>query len=180
MEQKTRDYYQLYLPLETQRFVFRLLSVKLIVSDPKSYGFELAAEDGYAPLRFDSVTVDCFQETPLRLLAQAADTSFKMIKDLNPHFRGHYLQAGRHAIRIPPGRGAKFDERFQKLLAEHVEDRQQRIYVVQKGDNLSSIAEKYHVPLAALLIWNRIDLKRDLQPGESLIIYPRPELTEEP
>ena len=180
LEQKTRDYYQLYLPLETQRFVFRLLAVKLIMGDPKVYGFDLAPEDTYAPLRFDTVNVDCPQETPLRLLAQAAETSFKMIKDLNPYLRGHYLQAGRHAIRIPPGKGAKFDAQFQNLLAEHAEDRQQRIYVVQKGDNLSSIAEKFHVPLAALLIWNRIDMKKDLQPGESLIIYPRPELPEEP
>lgn len=180
LEQKTRDYYQLYLPLETQRFVFRVLAVKLIVGDPKKFGFELAAEDGYDPLRFDTVNVDCPQETPLRLLAQAANTSFKAIKDLNPHLRGHYLQAGRHAVRVPPGGSAKFDERFQKLLADHAQERQQRIYVVQKGDNLSSIAEKFHVPLAALLIWNRIDMKRDLQPGESLVIYPRPELPEEP
>jgi len=179
MEQKTRDYYQLYLPLETQRFIFRLLAVKLIVGDPESYGFELSAEDGYAPLRFDTVSVDCFEETPLHLLAQAADTSFKTIKDLNPHVRGHYLQAGRHAVRVPAGTDGNFDERFEKLVSAHAEERQQRIYVVQKGDNLSSIAEKFRIPLAALLIWNRIDIKKRLQPGERLVIYPRPELPAE-
>ena len=30
LEQGTRDFYQLYLPLETQRYIFRILSVKLI------------------------------------------------------------------------------------------------------------------------------------------------------
>jgi len=35
LEQDTRDYYQLYLPLETQRFIFRLLSIKLIFSSPE-------------------------------------------------------------------------------------------------------------------------------------------------
>lgn len=179
MEQKTRDYYQLYLPLETQRFVFRLLAVKLVVGDPKRYGFELDAEDAYAPLRFDTVVVDCFQEAPLHLLAQAADTTFKLIKDLNPHLRGHYLQPGRHVVRVPPGGGNLFNERFQKLMVGHVEERQQRIYIVQAGDNLSSIADKFEVPLAALLIWNRIDLKKNLQPGDRLVIYPRPVLPEE-
>jgi hypothetical protein len=179
LEQKTRDYYQLYLPLETQRFIFRLLAVKLIVGDPKAYGFELAKEDLYAPLRFDTVNVDCFQETPLRLFAQAADTSFKMIKDLNPHFRGHYLQAGRHAVRVPPGNGNGFNERFDKLVSAYAQERQQKIYIVQNGDSLSSIAEKFNVPLAALLIWNRLDMKKSLQPGESLVIYPRPAFPED-
>ncbi len=179
LEQKTQDYYRLYLPLETQRFIFRMLAVKLVVGNPKYYGFELAAEDAYAPLRFETVEVDCFQETPLRLLAQAADTSFKTIKDLNPHLRGHYLQAGRHAVRVPPGGGDHFSERFQKLLSDHVEEREQRIYVVQEGDNLSAIADRFKVPLAALLIWNRIDLKKNLQPGDHLVIYPRSELPEE-
>ncbi|MFZ1985704.1 MAG: transglycosylase SLT domain-containing protein [Desulfatitalea sp.] len=180
MEQKTRDYYQLYLPLETQRFIFRLLAIKLIIGDPKAYGFELAAEDFYKPLRFDTMDVDCFQETPIRLVAQAANTYFKMIKDLNPHLRGHYLQAGRHSLRLPPGGGDHFNERFQALVSAHSEERQQRIYVVQSGDTLSSIAEKFGVPLAALLIWNRIDMKKALQSGDRLVIYPREPLTEDP
>jgi membrane-bound lytic murein transglycosylase D len=180
LEQKTRDYYQLYLPLETQRFIFRLLAIKLIIGDPKAYGFELAAQDFYKPLRFDTVSVDCLQETPIRLVALAANTYFKMIKDLNPHLRGHYLQAGRHSLRLPPGGREHFNERFQALVSAHREERQQRVYVVQGGDTLSSIAEKFGVPLAALLIWNRIDMKKSLQTGDRLVIYPREPLPEDP
>jgi len=47
----------------------------------------------------------------------------------------------------------------------------ERIYIVKKGDNLSSIADKFNVPLPALIIWNRIDLKRTIHPGDRLIIF---------
>jgi LysM repeat protein len=49
------------------------------------------------------------------------------------------------------------------------------VYVVEKGDNLSYIAKRFDVPLAALLIWNRLNLKRPIYPGDRLLIYPKDE-----
>jgi len=168
LEQRTGDYY-----CQTQRFIFRILSVKLIVSDPAAYGFQLEPEDFYAPINFDTVTIDCFQEVPIRLVAEAADSLFKEIKDLNPHLRGHYVQAGRHEVRVPQGRTTGFEGKFDDLVQSHSQERSQRIYVVQSGDSLSSIAKKFGVPLQSLLIWNRIGLEKALHPGDRLVIYPR-------
>ena len=172
LEQKTDDYYKLYLPLETQRFVFRMLAVKLIVSDPERYGFDLAPGDFYAPIGFDTVAVDCFQEAPIRLVAEAANAYFKQIKDLNPHLRGHYIRAGHHQLRVPQGSASGFRQRFDTLVSAYSKERSHRIYVVQNGDSLSTIAEKFGVPLAALLIWNRIGVDKMLHPGDRLVIYP--------
>lgn len=172
LEQKSADYYQLYLPLETQRFVFRMLAVKLIVSDPEKYGFNLAPGDFYAPIGFDMVAVDCFQETPIRLVAEAARAHFKQIKDLNPHLRGHYIRAGHHQLRVPQGSASGFKKRFDALVNAYSTERNHRIYVVQNGDSLSTIAEKFGVPLAALLIWNQIAMDKTLHPGDRLVIYP--------
>lgn len=180
LEQKVNDYYRLYLPLETQRFVFRMMAVKLIVNDPEKYGFVLGREEFYKPLLFDTVAVDCFQEVPIRLLAEAGDTYFKMIKTLNPHLRGHYLSAGHHQIRLPQGHAKGFDKRFKKLVSQFSQERTQRIYVVQSGDSLSSIAGKFDVPLAALLIWNRINMNKTLFPGDRLVIYPRSNVSTTP
>lgn len=181
LEQRTNDYYRLYLSLETQRFVLQILSVKLIVGNPQEYGFELTPEDYYQPLAFDTQMLDCFTETPLRLVAEAARTSFKMVKDLNPHIRGHYLQAGHYALRLPPGSAtADFSKRFEKLVQAHSEQRMQRIYVVQNGDSLSTIAAKFDIPLAAILMWNRIDMSKTLHPGNRLVIYPRVKTSEAP
>lgn len=172
LEQNTRDYYNLYLPLETQRFIFRVLAVKLILSDPKHYGFDVQPADLYQPIAFDTVGVDCFQETPINIVARAAGTFFKTIKDLNPHLRGHYLQPGHYQINLPKGSGNGFEARFQEMAAKHHDVRQTRIYIVRNGDSLSTIAERFEVPLAAVLIWNRIGLNDPIHPGDRLIINP--------
>jgi membrane-bound lytic murein transglycosylase D len=173
MVQHTRDYYRLYLPMETQRFIFRILSAKLIVLDPVNFGFNLTDDDYYPALEFDRITMDCFQETPLSLIAKASGTDFKAIKDLNPEIRGHYLAEGTHTLLIPKGAKKEFEPRYKKLIKAYQADKTDRIYVIKEGDNLSSIAEKFDVPLAALIIWNRIDLNEPIHPGDRLIIYPK-------
>jgi hypothetical protein len=173
LEQDVKDYYKLYLPLETQRFVFRILSAKIIFSDPVAHGFDLQPDDLYDPLIFETVEVTCFQEVPIRVLAQAAETYFKVIKDLNPQLRGHYVQEGRHTINVPKGGAKGYHERFESLLATYSKARHDRVYTVRSGDSLSSIANKFDVPLPSIIIWNRIDMKKPIQPGDRLILHPR-------
>lgn len=170
--QKSKDYYQLYLPLETQRYVFRIIAAKMILTDPERFGFQFTDEDLYPPLVFDRIQVECFQDTPIQIVAQAANTYFKVIKDLNPEIRGHYLAAGTHSLLIPRGAAAGFDARFKLLVQQWKAENQERVYVVQKGDNLTGIAERFKVPLPALLIWNRLDGQKPIHPGDRLIIYP--------
>ncbi len=171
LEQETNDYYQLYLPLETQQFLFRILSVKLIFSDPDKYGFKLSKEDYYPPLEFDEIQVDCSQETPIRIVAQAANTHFKAIKDLNPEIRGHYVAPGSHTILIPKGASASFQARYQDQANKLSENQTKRTYVVKQGDSLSTIAERFHVPIVDLILWNRLDPRSPIHPGDRLIIY---------
>ena len=171
LEQGTEDFYDLYLPLETQRYVFRILSVKLIFSDPQRYGFFLAEEDYYPPLTYDRIHVECSQEVPIRIIADSAKTHFKQIKDLNPEIRGHYLAKGKYEIIVPEGASKDFQKRYKTNLEKFSTARKERIYVVKRGDNLSLIAERFGVPLSSLLIWNRIDIKDPIHPGDRLRIY---------
>jgi membrane-bound lytic murein transglycosylase D len=171
LEQGTNNYYTLYLPLETQRYLFRILSVKLILSDPESYGFRLTKKDYYPPLTFDQIQVDCSQEIPLRIIAQAAKTHFKAVKDLNPELRGHYLAKGKHSILVPQGSSMGFQVRYKDLESKYLETQKEKIYIVKEGDNLSVIADRFGIPLAALIIWNRIDIKRPVHPGDRLVVY---------
>ncbi len=53
--QKVNNYYKLYLNQETQRYVFKILAAKMIISNPEKYGFFLTDEDFYKPLQFDQV-----------------------------------------------------------------------------------------------------------------------------
>ncbi len=172
VSQKSNDYYQLYLPLETQRYVFRILSAKIILSDPQRFGFHFTDQDLYPPLQFDRIHIECFQDTPIHVVARAANTRFKAIKDLNPEIRGHFLAAGSHALLIPKGSADGFNARFKELVQQWLAENQERVYVVKEGDNLAAIAERFNIPLPALIIWNRLDAKEPIHPGDRIVIYP--------
>ena len=170
LEQRTNDYYKLYLPLETQRFLFRILSIKMILMNPERFGFDLGEKDFYLPIVFEKVRIKTETETPLSIVARSAKCHFKEIKDLNPEIRGYYLAAGTHDILVPKGSAKGFQKRYAALLKSLSSGKSGRIYVVEKGDSLSSIATRFHVPLAALLIWNRIDIKSPIHPGQRLTV----------
>jgi len=180
LAQDVSNYYRLYLPLETQRYLFRVLSAKLILTQPERYGFHLQDGDYYPPLRFTTVELTCYEETSLTVVAQAGQTDFKLIKDLNPELRGHYLAAGTYTLAVPENTPPGFQKRFDKIHQEWSQQRQERIYIVNPGDNLSTIAEQFRVPLAAILIWNRINMNSPLHPGDRLIIYPVESRTDSP
>ena len=172
MAQGVKNFYRLYLPLETQRYLFRVVSAKLILTEPEQFGFHLKADDYYPPLKFERLELTCWEETSLTVVANAAQTDFKRIKDLNPEVRGHYLAAGTYTLLFPEGTSAGFHERFKALHENWVQERKDRVYIVRPGDNLSSIAEQFRVPLPAILIWNRLDISRPIHPGDRLVIYP--------
>ena len=171
LAQKSDNYYRLYLPLETQRYIMRAISAKIILSAPQAYGFQFTAADLYPPLEYDRIRLECFQETPIAIIAQAAGTYFKMIKDLNPELRGHYVAAGSHWLLIPAGAADGFHDRFKTLLNQWLAEKSERIYVVKAGDSLSTIAERFNVPLPALFIWNRLAKNKHIYPGDRLVIY---------
>jgi len=170
--QNTNNYYYLYLPMETQQYILRAISAKEILSNSERYGFKLSKEDIYPPLQFDRVELVCDQETPIYLVAQAAGTYFKVIKDLNPEIRRHYLAKGKYDIMVPRGAAPGFQARYEGLVKKWLAERKEHVYVVKKGENLSSIASHFDVPLPALLIWNNLGSKKQVKPGDLLLIYP--------
>lgn len=169
--QKVNDYYKLYLPMETQRYIFRIIAAKLIIENPLRYGFDLKTEDLYAPLAFDRITFSCDDNMPVQIVAEAAGADYKVIKDLNPQIRGYYLHKGDHTIAVPKGAAASFADRFAKLTAQWRADIDKNSYTVKSGDTLTGIAAQFNVPLPALLIWNRMGKLRKLMPGERLFVY---------
>jgi hypothetical protein len=171
--QNTNNYYYLYLPMETQQYILRAISAKEILSNPERYGFKLSKEDIYPPLQFDRVELVCDQETPVYIVAEAARTYFKVIKDLNPEIKGHYLAKGKYDIMVPRGAAQGFQARYEGLVKKWLAERKEHVYVVKKGDNLSSIASDFDVPLPALLIWNNLGSKKQVKPGDRLLIFPK-------
>lgn len=89
--QSCSDYYDLLLPEETERYVFRLIALKLILSQPQKFGFNLRESDLYAPIETHTVSVD----VPIDNLSDFATShglSYRMLKEFNPWLRENYLK----------------------------------------------------------------------------------------
>ena len=172
-QQNTRDYYRLYLPLETQRYVFRILTAKVILKNPEHYGFRLEPEDIYAPITAARVSLEISREIPMLAVAQAADTYVKVIKDLNPEIRGFRLMPGRYSLMVPRESARLFHERLARLMEQMPAAREEIVYIVKEGDTLSEIAERHKVSVSDVRGWNRLDPKKAIQPGMRLVILPR-------
>lgn len=169
--QRVNNYYQLYLSQETQRYVFRILSAKIIMSNPKKYGFYLSQEDLYQPLQLDEVEISNNQHVPIYIVAQAANTYFKAIKDINPHIKGYYIPLGKHTILVPHGAATGFAERYNRLLKQWHLEKEESTYITKKGDSLYGIASRFRVPVKAIMIWNGISPGKKITPGERLVIF---------
>lgn len=82
-DQKTQNFYDLYLNDESTRYIYRLLAIKLIYEHPQKFGFSLGKNDLYAPITYREMSFD----TAIRdLVAFAIEqgTTYKMLKTLNP------------------------------------------------------------------------------------------------
>lgn len=88
--QGTTHYYDLLLPEETNRYIFRILAFKQLLEHAGDYGFNLNADEKYTLPETRSVTVS----TTIPNLAQwaaANGTNYKMLRLLNPWLRGRSL-----------------------------------------------------------------------------------------
>jgi membrane-bound lytic murein transglycosylase D len=169
--QKVNNYYDLYLNQETQRYVFRILAAKIIMSNPSKFGYVLSKNDLYLPRQFDTIEIRAGQPIPLHIIAQAANTNFKVIKDLNPQIKYYHLPAGTYQMNIPKGSSNGFRERYDKLIAEWFALKNDCVYTVKKGDSLTGIASRFNIPYKALTIWNSIGNSKKIAPGDRLYIF---------
>ena len=87
--QQSRNYYDLLLPEETQRYIFRILAFKYLLSNADSLGFSLPAEERYSPVKTRSILVNSIPD--LASFARKNGTDYKMLKWLNPWLRGKSL-----------------------------------------------------------------------------------------
>jgi LysM repeat protein len=51
-------------------------------------------------------------------------------------------------------------------------NQKEQIYFVKEGDSLSTIADSFDIPLTSLILWNRLNPRRHIYPGQRLVIYP--------
>ena len=88
--QKTNNYYDLLLPEETNRYIFRILAFKHLLENAESLGFTLKEEDKYQPIPFRVVEVKT-SVADLTRFALDNGSNYKILKLLNPWLRAKSL-----------------------------------------------------------------------------------------
>jgi hypothetical protein len=106
--QKTRNYFYLDLPLETERYVYKIAVAKIILSNPGKYGYALEERELYAPLQMERVQIELSQPLPIVEIARATGFFYKEIKEMNPHFFEETIPPGIHFLNLPPGTSERF------------------------------------------------------------------------
>ncbi len=152
-KQKITDYYRLNLPLETERYIFRIAAIKIVMENPKSYGYSLTQEQIYTPVKCDTVPVNI--EVPLLMtdVARAVGTDYKVLKELNPQILNSYLPTGHYTIKVPSGLASRTTtvlKQLTRITSRRMKKNSYCYYVVQSGDTLSHIAGKKGVSVDTL------------------------------
>ena len=104
--------YDLYLTDETSRYMFRMLAMKLIMTRPDAYGFELTADQLYRPAECTPVKVS----EPVddwQIWAAAHGTTYMALREYNPWIRAKSLpnKSGKTYTVMVPKPGAQLRSR---------------------------------------------------------------------
>jgi hypothetical protein len=102
-KQKMTNFYDLYLNDESSRYIFRVLAMKIIFSNPTNYGYYLRKKDLYPPIPTKELIVDS-AIMDLTDFAIKNKINFKILKEFNPWLQQNNLKnkdRKQYKIKIP-------------------------------------------------------------------------------
>jgi membrane-bound lytic murein transglycosylase D len=158
------------LPTETERFIFRIAAIKLILENPGQYGYAVEPDRIYKPVQADAVPVSLKAPIHITEVAMALGVDFKAIKKLNPQILGYHLPPGSYTLRVPSGLGVKTADALKQAgrpSRKPSEPSEEMYYVVQPGDSLGLISNRTGVPVDVLRKINGIEGSHII-PGQKL------------
>lgn len=89
-QQYENNYYNLLLPEETNRYVYRILALKTIISNPEKHGFYLDKSDVYQPIEGKTIQVSS-SITDLAAWAKQNNSTYQQVRLANQWLRGKSL-----------------------------------------------------------------------------------------
>lgn len=101
--QQTTNYYDLLLPEETNRYIYRILAFKHLLENTDKLGFKVEEKEQYANIPYREIQVT----SSIPNLAQFAienGTSFKILRQMNPWLKGRSLTVSggkTYTLRMP-------------------------------------------------------------------------------
>ncbi len=170
---KTDDYWSLldtkYLKRETKEYVPKFIAASLIANSPQDFGFEDL--EYHPPLNYDRVTIS--SPVDLEIIADCAETTVEVIKELNPELRRWCTppDVSEYTLRVPEGK----KDIFLKNLSQIPEEKlfTVDIYKVKKGDTFKRISKKTGIPVQIILDLNSLEKIMPLKEGTKIYLPPK-------
>ncbi|QQS49167.1 MAG: LysM peptidoglycan-binding domain-containing protein [Acidobacteriota bacterium] len=158
------DFWEIYsrglLPNETRNYVPNILATIIIAKNPAKYGFEVKPEP---PLSYDYVKVNNMVD--LKLVADATDSSFDLLRALNPELKRGVTPPGiDYMLRVPQGKGRVVMAALQRIPVDKRDS--WRMVTAQSSDTFETIADRTGVSADLLARING----ESITPGEKVVV----------
>lgn len=114
-EQGVSDYFSLWLPEETEAYVFRAIVIKLIFENPGHYGILLDQRTYWERVQKDTITVTFRSGLNVKRVADWCESTFREIKILNPEVTQEAWGSGTFTIKLPFGTRQLFEQGLADL-----------------------------------------------------------------
>jgi membrane-bound lytic murein transglycosylase D len=152
------------LTAETQDYVPKLIAAAIIAKQPERFGISAPVA---SPFTYDSIVVT--STTGLDVIARLAGVGSSEIRDLNPQYlRFATPPRSSSIIRLPSGTGENVAAGYARLRPSA------RVrfmtYVVHRGERLTRIAARFHLPVSEIRAANPRVKGSNLRAGMHLTI----------
>jgi len=167
------DYWSLldtkYIRSETKDYVPKFIAASMIANSPEDFGFQEL--EYHSPLNYDEVAIQ--SPLDLQVVADCAETTLSVIKELNPELRRWCTppDVSEYTLRVPGGKKDVFLENLSLVPQE------KRFsidtYTVKKGDTFKTISKRTGVPVQVVLDLNSMEKIMPLKDGTKIYLPPK-------
>ncbi len=167
----SRDFWELMragaLRKETSEYVPRYAALAVIYMNQDL--FELC--DEIEPVRtFETELMEFRYPVDIRRVAHISGTPLKILRLYNPGIKRNYTppDSAPYQLRVPAEAKGTLEENADKLYTlrfKHVKK-----YIVRRGDTLSRIARRYHIPTSNIVLFNDLRNPNRLRCGQVLYL----------
>lgn len=167
---KETDFWSLELPTETMNYVPKLLAISRIVANPGAYEMKLTKVANSQYLYYIQLSKPLTFSEAMEMTNVSEDD----IRRFNPGF----IQNATHpeqpsSLFLPKQQAQAFIDKIDFASSDQL-FRSPKVYTVKRGDTLSSIAKRHEINYKQLALWNNLNIKSIIHPGQKLKIAKQP------
>lgn len=189
--QKQNSYYDLGLNTETSRYVYRVLALKELISNPEKFGFYIKPSELYPLIPTVKIPVDSSIPN-LADFALNMHVNYRILKILNPWLTSSELNnperqpflislPKKDATFIDLGENIVYNDTASNIVNKCLIDTSAKtqsqcsskiiVHFVKPKETILIIAKKYNVTPEQIRSWNSLSDTSSLKPSDEVILF---------